>query len=496
MVYNIIMSGLNEILNLIPKISAKDKALIEKAYFFAQKAHEGQKRKSGEPYFVHVFETAKNLAEYGMDTKTVVAGLLHDVLEDTSTTEEELTKEFDEEIVTLVNGVTKLGTIKYRGHERHVESLRKFFMAMTNDIRILIIKLADRLHNAQTLQYVDPEKQKRIALETIEIHARLANRIGMGKLKGRLEDASFPYAYPKEYAEVEKLLETKSADNEKELIYVTNELRKELTKQKIHIVEISRRAKHKYSLWCKLKRYNMDIDKIYDIVALRVIVDTVEDCYRVLGIVHSLWKPLPGRVKDYIANKKPNGYRSLHTTIFTGNGGTVEIQIRTPEMHAEAAYGIAAHYIYKEMGKKSNKNISVEKKLSWINKLRELQEMITNPTKFIDDLKMDIFNDRIFVFTPKGDVVDLPDESSPIDFAYAIHSDIGDHVQSVQVNGKIAPLHTNLRNNDIVNIIVNEKAHPSSKWLDFTKTTDARRRINNYLKENSLLSKFLSFRKN
>ncbi len=347
------MTGINEILNLIPKITIKDKALIEKAYLFAQKAHEGQKRNSGEPYFIHVFQTAKNLAIYGMDTKTIVAGLLHDVIEDTEITEDELKNEFDEEIVKLVNGVTKLGTIKYQGHERHVESLRKFFMAMTDDIRILIIKLADRLHNVETLEYVRPDKQKRIALETIEIHARLANRIGMGKLKGKLEDAAFPFAYPKEFQEVEKLLETKSADNEKELVYVTNELQKELTKQKIHIVEISRRAKHKYSLWCKLKRHNMDIDKIYDIVALRVIVDDIEDCYRVLGIAHSLWKPLPGRIKDYIANKKPNGYQSLHTTIFTGNGGTVEIQIRTPEMHAEAAYGIAAHFIYKEKGKKN-----------------------------------------------------------------------------------------------------------------------------------------------
>lgn len=490
------MSGLSEILSFIPKITQKDKALIEKAYIFANRAHEGQKRNSGEPYFNHVFATAKNLAEYGMDTKTIVAGLLHDVLEDTNTNEEELQNEFGEEIVRLVNGVTKLGKIKYHGHERHVESLRKFFMAMTDDIRILIIKLADRLHNVETLQYVRPDKQKRIALETIEIHARLANRIGMGKLKGRLEDAAFPFAYPKEYEEVERLLERKSADNEKELVYVTNELRKELTKQKVHIVEISRRAKHKYSLWCKLKRYNMDIDKIYDIVALRVIVDTVEDCYRVLGIVHSIWKPLPGRIKDYIANKKPNGYQSLHTTIFTGNGGTIEIQIRTPEMHAEAAYGIAAHYIYKELDKRKAKEVHPEKKLNWINKFRDLQEMVSDPSKFMNDLKMDLFRDRIFVFTPKGDVVDLPDESSPVDFAYAIHSDIGDHIQSAQINGKIAPLNTKLRNNDIVNIITNKSAHPSSKWLDYTKTTDAKRRINNYLKENSLLTKFLSFKKN
>lgn len=491
------MSKLNEILNLIPKISASDKALIEKAYLFAQKAHEGQKRNSGEPYFVHVFETAKNLALYGMDVKTIVAGFLHDTLEDTPIEEEKLEKEFGEEIVALVNGVTKLGKLKYRGHERHVESLRKFFMAVIDDVRILIIKLADRLHNVETLQYVRPDKQVRIALETIEVHARLANRIGMGKLKGKLEDAAFPFAYPKEYAEVEKLMETKSADNEKELSRFTNELRKELTSQKVHIIEISQRSKHKYSLWIKLKRHDMDIDKIYDIVALRVIVEDVENCYRVLGIIHGSWKPVPGRVKDYIANKKPNGYQSLHTTVFTGNGGTVEIQIRTPEMHAEAAYGIAAHFAYKEAKKKNDiQKYFNSGNLDLSKQLNEIKDVVGEPIKFIEDLKMDIFRDRIFVFTPKGDVVDLPDESSAIDFAYAIHSDIGYHVQGVKINGKLAPLHTKLRNNDIVQIITNKNAHPTSKWLEFTKTTMAKKHINNYLKENSLLKKFLSFGKN
>ncbi|MDD3662755.1 MAG: RelA/SpoT family protein [Candidatus Pacebacteria bacterium] len=487
------MSRLDEIIKLIPKIKSSDKALIEKAYLFAQRAHEGQKRKSGEPYSIHVFETAKNLASYKMDIASIVAGLLHDVLEDTDTSEEELEKEFGKEIVTLVNGVTKLGKFKYSGHERHVESLRKFFLAVADDIRILIIKLADRLHNVETLQYVAPDKQKRIALETIEIHARLANRIGMGKLKGKLEDAAFPFAYPKEYAEVEKLLESKSESNEKELSLFTNELRKELINQKIHIIEISQRSKHKYSLWLKLKRHNMDIDKIYDIVALRVIVDDIENCYRVLGIVHGKWKPVPGRVKDYIANKKPNGYQSLHTTVFTGNGGTVEIQIRTPQMHAEAAYGIASHFAYKENKKKK---FFSENNLNLVKQLTEITESKEEPIKLVEDLKMDLFRDRIFVFTPKGDVVDLPDESSPIDFAYAIHSDIGDHVQGVKINGKLTPLHTKLRNNDIVNIITNKNAHPTSKWLEFTKTTMAKKHINNYLKENSLLKKFLSFGKN
>ncbi len=487
------MPRLNEIINLIPKIDPKDKALIEKAYFFAQKAHNSQKRKSGEPYFTHVFETAKNLALFRMDVKSIIAGLLHDVLEDTETTEEKLTEEFGEEIVTLVNGVTKLGELKYHGQERHAESLRKFFIAVADDVRVLIIKLADRLHNIKTLKYVDIEKQKRIALETIEIHARLANRIGMGKLKGELEDAAFPFAYPKEYAEIKKLLETKTEDNKEELSIFTNQLRKELISQKIHIIEISQRSKHKYSLWLKLKRYNMDIDKIYDIIALRIIVDDIENCYRVLGIIHGKWKPVPGRVKDYIANKKPNGYQSLHTTIFTGNGGTIEAQIRTQDMHAEAAYGIAAHFVYKE----NKKNKSLKKNKLFLNEqLKEMKDTVKKPTKFVEDLKMDIFRDRIFVFTPKGDVVDLPDESSAIDFAYAIHSDIGDHIRGIKINGKIAPLHTKLRNNDIVYIQVNKKSHPSSKWLEYTKTTLARKHINNYLKDNSLLKRFLSFGNN
>lgn len=486
-----------DITSLLQGLNDEDKKLIEKAYVFAEKAHEGQKRNSGEPYFNHVFETAKILAEFGMDAKTIVAGFLHDVLEDTPTPETELEKEFGKEIVTLVNGVTKLGKMKYTGAERHVESLRKFFMAMANDLRILIIKLADRLHNIRTLQYVKPEKQKRIALETIEIHARLADRIGMRKLKGELEDAAFPFLYPKEYEETEKILEANSKSNQKELDLVTNEIQKTLKEQGVNIIEISSRAKHKYSLWMKVKRYDMNIDRVYDIVALRVIVDDIENCYRVLGIIHGLFQPVPGRIKDYIATPKRNGYRSLHTTIFTGNGGVVEIQIRTPEMHAEAAYGIAAHFIYKEMGKGAHSSSEpIDKKLEWIDQLKELHKIVDKPAKFLEHLKMDLFQDRIFVFTPKGDVVDLPADSSPIDFAYAIHSGIGNHAQSANINHKISPLNTKLKNNDIVEIIVNKKANPSSKWLTYAKTTMAKKHINAYLKDNSLLSKFLSFGKN
>lgn len=491
------MPNIQEIFEYMPKIKDSNKTLIEKAYSFAQKAHESQKRNSGEPYFTHVFETAKTLARVGMDTKTIVAGFLHDVLEDTETKEEDLRKEFGDEIVDLVNGVTKLGKMKYRGQERHVESLRKFFMAMANDLRILIIKLADRLHNVNTLEHVKPEKQKRIALETIEIHARLADRIGMGKLKGELEDAAFKFSHLKDYEEVTRMMAEKSKLNKKELESVAEELKKELTKQKIKVVEVDQRTKHKYSLWQKLKRYNMDIDKIYDIIALRVIVESIEDCYRVLGIIHSIWRPLPGRIKDYIATPKPNGYRSLHTTIFTGNGALVEVQIRTKEMHAEAAYGVAAHFIYKDKTKRKTKNKpeDIVKNLDWVDNLKELHQHVNEPDKFIAHLKADLFQDRIFVFTPKGDVIDLPIDSSPIDFAYAIHSDIGDHAQSAKINGKIASLYTKLQNHDMVEIKTQKNSHPSSKWLEYAKTSMAKKHINQYLSKNSLLSRFRSFAK-
>jgi len=488
------MPHTNDITSLLHGLNDEDKKLIEKAYYFAENAHSGQLRNSGEPYFIHVYETAKILAELGMDAKTIVAGLLHDVLEDTDTSEETLTQEFGKEIVTLVNGVTKLGTMKYTGAERHVESLRKFFMAMANDLRILIIKLADRLHNVRTLQYVKPEKQKRIALETIEIHARLADRIGMGKLKGQLEDAAFPYAYPKEYTETEKLIALNSKNNEEELNHVCDELKKEFEIQHVHIVEMSTRAKHKYSLWKKVKKYDMDMDKVYDMVALRVIVDDIENCYRVLGLVHSLFQPVPGRIKDYIATPKKNGYRSLHTTVFTGNGGIVEIQIRTPEMHAEAAYGIAAHFVYKEKGSKPIKG-GPNQEMQWMDQLKELHKTVDEPQKFLEHLRTDLFQDRIFVFTPKGDVVDLPIDATPIDFAYAIHSDIGNHAQSAEVNHKMVPLNTKLQNDDIVKIFTNKKANPTNKWLDYAKTTMAKKHINAYLKDHTLLSKFRSFAK-
>ena len=486
------MVDIKPILSLIKdKLSKADEELIQKAADFAEKAHGDQKRMSGDPYFVHVFETAKILAEFGVDTKTIVAGLLHDTLEDTKTTEQELEKEFGKDVVFLVNGVTKLGKLKYHGHERHVESLRKFFIAMANDLRVVVIKFADRLHNLRTLEFVREDKRKRIALESLEVYAPLANRFGMGKFKGEIEDAAFPYVYPKEYEQTEELLKAKKGLYEKYLTEVREELKKELHKNKIKFTEIDYRIKYKYSLYKKLKRHDMDIDKIHDIVALRVVVENIEDCYRVLGLVHSIWKPLPGRIKDYIALPKPNGYRSIHTTILTGSGGIVEIQIRTKEMHLEAEYGIAAHFAYKENSDKKNK--SYKSKFDWVEELKDFNAIEHEPKKFIEHLKTDFFNNRIFVLTPQGDVVDLPEDSSPIDFAYMIHSDIGDHISSSKINGKIAPITTKIKNCDIVEIITKKDAAPSSKWLEHTKTAIAKKHIKTYLEKNSLLAKLKSF---
>ncbi len=486
------MSNVQEIIDLMDGGTTKANIkLVEKAYAFAERAHTGQKRMNGDPYFTHVLETAKILCKLGMDTKTIAAGLLHDVLEDTETSEEEIEKEFGKDILFLIKGVTKLGTLKYRGHERHVESLRKFFVAMANDLRVVIIKFADRLHNLRTLQYIREDKRKRIAMESIEVYAPLANRLGMGKLKGDLEDAAFPFAFPKEYKEIEEIIKEKKIHYEKYLSEVSEKLKKELIKNKIKVNEISYRIKHKYSLYRKLLRYDKDIDKIYDVVALRVIVDTIEDCYRVLGLVHAIWNPLPGRIKDYIAVPKPNGYRSIHTTIFTGLGGVAEIQIRTKEMHAEAAYGVAAHFAYKEQGDKKVKQD--KSKFKWIEELKELNYFPDDPKKFIDHLKMDFFNDRIFVFTPKGDVIDMPEDSTPIDFAYSVHSDIGEHTSGAKVNGKMVQLFTKLKNGDIVEIVTKKDSHPSGKWLEYVKTSIAKKHIKSYLEKNTLLAKLKSF---
>ncbi len=485
------MAGVKDIFSLLNEsINKKEEELITKAYDFAARAHKGQLRLSGEPYFTHVVETAKTLAALGMDAASICAGLLHDVLEDTKVSEAEMEKEFGKEIVFLIKGVTKLGTLKYSGYQRHIESLRKFFMAMANDLRVVIVKLADRLHNLRTLDHVREDKRYRIAMESISLYAPLANRLGMGKLKGDIEDAAFPYAYPKEYLQTEELLKEKKELYQKYLTEVNQKLKKELDKNKVNH-EISYRVKHKYSLYKKLLKHDMDIEKVYDIVALRVTVESIEECYRVLGIIHSLWNPLPGRIKDYIAVPKPNGYRALHTTIFTGSGGVAEIQIRTKEMDIQAEFGIAAHFAYKEPSKK-RKSID-QLRFQWIEDLKNLNYTPNQPKKFIERLKTDFFNDRIFIFTPKGDVVDLPEDSNPIDFAYSIHSDIGNHIAGSKVNGKMSQIFSHLKNGDIVEIVINKNSHPSDKWLDHVKTAVARKHIRSYLEKHSLLSKLKSF---
>jgi len=479
----------------------KDVALLKKAYDFAEKAHQGFARNSGEPYFVHVFETAKNIAELGMSTTTIAAGFLHDTIEDTKVTAEEIEKEFGKEILFLVEGVTKLGSIRYQETTRYNESLRKLFVAMSQDIRVLIIKLSDRLNNIQTLEYVPKDKQLRIAKETLEIYAPIAYRLGIKKLQRDLEDLAFVYVYPEEAEKIRKILRGKKEEVEKDLDKFQKLLKKELAQNGVTKFRMDYRVKSLYSLYKKLQKHQGNIDTIYDISAIRIIVPEVSDCYKILGIIHGVWKPVPNLIKDNIASPRLSGYRSLHTTIFTGDGGIIEVQIRTEEMHKEAEFGIASHIGYKEgrkgKGKTPNlswiRNILPEKSPAsiksskstakdvpgWIKELVEYQKEAGE--EFMDDLKTDFFEERIFVFTPKGDVIDLPKDSSIIDFAYAIHTDIGNHAAGAKVNGKFVALNTILQSGDRVEVETKKSGKPSYKWLEFCKTTMARRHINQSL---------------
>lgn len=477
------MTPLVETLIIDPSaFTLEEQLLISRAFTFSQQAHAGQQRKNGEPYFNHVFETARILATMHADATTISAGLLHDLLEDTPVTIEDLRNEFGNEIATLVEGVTKLGHLKYQGTARHAESLRKFFIASAHDIRVVVIKLADRLHNVSTLAHVQPEKQHRIALETLEIYARLADRLGMGKIKTALEDHAFPFAYPEEYATTKKILDEYTQLGESHLSQVATILQEELTLLNASVTHFNYRVKHLYSLWDKLKHHQYDIKKIYDIFALRIIVPTVADCYQSLGIIHGLYKPIPGKFKDYIAVPKPNGYQSLHTTIFDGQGGVVEIQIRTEAMHRDAEYGIYSHVGYKEGGRapiKPNPN----QKISWTQELLEAQRHIEKPEDFLKHLKLDFFQEQVFVYTPKGDVIELPQGASVIDFAYRIHSDIGNHIFGARIHGKMVPIDTIVHQGDVIEIITTEKSKPTRKWIDMCRTTFAKQNIRKYLKE-------------
>lgn len=492
-----LVTSADDILEKLPSLTREESDLIQRAYRFAKEAHRGQKRYSGEPYFNHVFETALILADLQMSATTIVAGLLHDTIEDTPVTEENVREEFGEEILFLVNGVTKLGELKYRGTKRHVESLRKLLIATSQDIRVLIIKLADRLHNMRTLEFVPEEKQERIASETMEVYAPIAHRLGMGKIKGELEDLAFMYLEPEKYQKVVELSKQKYKQARIQLEKIHKKLTKKLAEEGIYDVQTDYRSKHIYSLYRKLERKDWDLDRVYDIMALRVIVPTISDCYKVLGVVHTLWRPLPGRIKDYIAFEKPNGYQSIHTTIFTGEGSIAEIQIRTKKMHVEAEYGVASHMSYKYGKEKGSygaswiarvlprafqpeapENEESEPKIpQWIQDLVEAQEQTDTPQEFIKSLRDDFFENRIFVFTPTGDVIDLPSGSSAIDFAYQIHTDIGNHLSGAKINGKLTSIGTTLHNGDIVEIMTSPKSKPNRKWLSNTKTSLARRKI-------------------
>lgn len=460
---------LENLISLLNKATSEEKELVRKAYYFAQKAHEGQKRFSGEPYFNHLLETAKNLAEIGAGTVAVVSGLLHDALEDTSTSASEIEKEFGKEVLFIVEGVTKLGTIKYRGTDRYNESLRKLLLATSKDLRVLMVKLCDRLHNIKTLTFVPKEKQERIAKETLEIYAPIANRLGIRKLSRELEDAAFPFADEEGYKEISSVLKAGYEKRLEDLDKFRKSVTKELVKSGFVDFRSDYRVKGLYSLYKKYKKFKKDIEKIHDILAMRIIVPKTEDCYKVLGIIHSIWKPLPGKIKDYIAFPKLNGYQSLHTTVFTGDGGIVEIQIRTEEMHQEAEFGIASHTVYKaeDADKQDKRHLN-----NWLKSMSDHTEM---------EIKKDFLSERIFVFTPKGDVIDLPTSASAIDFAYAIHSDIGDKISGSKINGKFSSINTILKGGEIVEIITSKNSHPTAKWLEHVKTSFAKKNIRNHV---------------
>jgi GTP pyrophosphokinase len=459
---------------------------IEKAVNFAIEAHKGQKRLTGEDYVRHPLRTALILSEFKFGPKTLSAAILHDIHEDAPITLETIEKNFGKDVRFLVEGVSKLSKLKYRGSERQVENLRKLFIVMAQDIRIILIKLADRLDNLNTLYVLEPEKAKRIAMETLEIYAPIAHRLGMGDLKGKLEDAAFSYAFPKEFEWIKTNFQDEYDQSQKYLEKIKPLVRKELVKNGVIPLEIHSRPKRYYSLYKKLLKYKMDITKIYDLVALRIVVQDIEQCYLALAIIHKLWKPMIGRIKDYIALPKPNGYRSLHTTVFCVDGRITEFQIRTKQMHDEAEQGVAAHWRYSEKkGLKKYIPGPAKKELSWINQLREWQKGFkqTSPDDFLESLRIDFFKDRIFVFTPKGDVVELPEDATPIDFAYNIHSNIGDHCTGAKVNGKLVHFNSRLRNGDIIEIMTNPKSQPSRDWLRFARTGLAKNRIKKFLRD-------------
>lgn len=471
--------------NLMKKININcnniDCSLVEKAYNLANEAHSSQKRESGEPYIIHPLDVAGILAELGMDTNTIVAGLLHDVIEDTEYSHADLERLFNKEVADLVEGVTKLGQIKYKSkEEQQADNVRKMLLAMAKDIRVIIIKLADRLHNMRTLKYMSEEKQKQKAKETLDIYAPLAHRLGISKIKWELEDLAFRYMHQQEYYDLVHQIAEKRKEREAFIDDIIQEMKDKLSQSGIES-DIEGRPKHFYSIYKKMVNKNKSIEQIFDLTAIRILVNSVKDCYASLGIVHTIYKPIPGRFKDYIAMPKPNMYQSLHTTVIGPQGKTFEIQIRTFEMHKTAEYGIAAHWKYKEGD--NSKGETFEQKLTWLRDMLEWGKETSDAEEFIEGFKIDLFSDEIFVFTPKGVVINLPSESTPIDFAYKIHTDVGNRCVGAKVNGKMVPLDYNLKTGQIVEIMTSSTAKgPNIDWVSIVKSNQAKSKIKQWFK--------------
>ena len=457
--------------------------LIRRAYDLAKAAHKGQTRVSGEEYIIHPLHVAQILTELHIDDVTISAALLHDVVEDTIYTNEQIADMFGEEVAMIVDGVTKLGRIKYKSKEEvQLENYRKMFLAMAKDIRVIMVKLADRLHNMRTLKYMREDKQKRIAKETIEIYAPLANRLGISNIKWELEDLCLRYLEPETYYDLVENVKQKRRERQAFIDTSIEQIREKLDEANIK-ADINGRAKHFYSIYKKMKRDNKSISEIYDLSAIRVLVESIKDCYGVLGVIHAMWKPIPGRFKDYIAMPKSNGYQSLHTTVMT-RGYPLEIQIRTYKMHQVSEYGVAAHWKYKEAGKGATAGNAVDQKMNWLRQMVNLQQELSDPKEYFEALKVDIFSDEVFVFTPKGDVVDLPKGSNPIDFAYRIHTEVGHHCVGAKVNGKMVPLEYKLKNGDIVSVVTNKANNgPSRDWLNIVASSETRSKIRSWFKK-------------
>ncbi len=469
--------------------SSQQQDFIKKSFEFAKKAHEGQLRVSGEPFITHPLAVAEILSDLKLDSATIAAALLHDTIEDTAVTEEEIEKKFGKDVAFLVNGVTKLAKIEYKEQPEdrqntYTKSLRKMFFAMAEDVRVILIKLADRYHNMETIAGLPPERRQKISLETLELYGPIAERLGMGHLKGDLEDMAFPYAYPKEHNWLMQKVKDKYADRIKYLEKIQPKIIRKLEENGVKITNAHSRAKHHYSLYKKVVKKEYDLNRIYDLVALRIILPTITDCYEALGVIHKSYKPIPGLIKDYIALPKLNGYQSIHTTIFCEKGKILEIQIRTPEMHEHAENGIAAHWSYGESGKNKLHTANL-KEAEWIAQLKKWVEN-SSDEGFYKSLRTNFLNDRIFVFTPQGDIKELPEGSTPLDFAYAVHTDLGHATKGAKVNGKLMPLDYKLKNGEVVEILKTKTPKPSANWLRTIKSGEAKRKLQSWLKQKSI----------